>query len=107
MLISRYLQQSCILGKTSEQGECSRCMVEFAKSGFTMKTHRNLCLVQCACKTHCLPMFRVNRQIPRCVLTWVFGHHSLCYNMFYEPCDGFRDLLSVLLVFFATLWFTF
>ena len=76
---------------------------KITKSGFTVKTRRNLCLVWCTCKTRYLPMFCVNCQIPRCVLTWVFGCCSLCYNVLYEPCDGFSDLLPVLLVFYATL----
>ena len=54
-----------------------------------MKTRRNLCLVRCVHKTRCLPMFRINRQIPRCVLTWVMVV-VLC-----EPCDGFSDLPSL------------
>ena len=52
-------------------------MLKLHKSGFTVKTRRNLCLVRCARKTRYLPMFRINRQITSCVLTWVFGHHSL------------------------------
>ena len=76
---------------------------KITKSGFTVKTRRNLCLVWCARKTRYLPVFRVNRQIPRCVLTWVFGRHSLCYDVLHEPCAGFSDLLPVLLVFYATL----
>ena len=76
---------------------------KIAKSGFTVKTRRNLCLVQCARKTHYLPMFCINRQIPRCVLTWVLVVIAFCYDVLYEPCDGFSDLLPVLLVFCATL----
>ena len=63
--------------KTSKLGERSRCMVKLQESGFTVKTRRNLCLVWCAHKTRYLLMFRINCQIPRCVLTWVFGHRSL------------------------------
>ena len=28
---------------------------------------------------------------------------AFCYNVLYGPCDGFSDLLPVLLVFYATL----
>ena len=48
-------------------------------------------------------MFRINRQIPRCVLTWVMVVIAFCYDMLCEPCDGFSDLPSVLLEFYATL----
>ena len=48
-------------------------------------------------------MFGINRQIPRCVLTWVLVIVAFRYNVLYEPCDGFSDLLSVLLEFYATL----
>ena len=64
--------------------------------GFAVKTRRNLCLVRCVRKTHCLPMFHINRQIPRCVLTWVMVVVAFCYDVLCEPCDGFSDLLSVL-----------
>ena len=63
-----------------------------------MKTRRNLCLVRCAHKTRCLPMFRINRHIPRCVLTWVMVV-VLC-----EPCDGFSDLPLVLSGFLCYTW---
>ena len=76
---------------------------KITKSGSTVKTHRNLCLVRCVRKTRYLPMFRINRQIPRCVLTWVLVIVAFCYDMLYEPCDGFSNLLSVLLEFYATL----
>ena len=48
-------------------------------------------------------MFHINRQIPRCVLTWVMVVIAFCYDVLCEPCDGFSDLLSVLLEFYATL----
>ena len=48
-------------------------------------------------------MFRINRQIPRCVLTWVLVIVAFCYDVLFEPCDEFSDLLSVLLEFYATL----
>ena len=40
-------------------------------------------------------MFRINGQIPRCVLTWVLVIVAFCYDVLYEPCDGFSDLLLV------------
>ena len=43
-------------------------------------------------------MFRINRQIPRCVLTWVMVV-VLC-----EPCDGFSDLPLVLSGFLCYTW---
>ena len=49
-------------------------------------------------------MFRINCQIPRCVLTWVLVVIAFCHDVLYEPCDGFSDLLSVLLELYATLW---
>ena len=76
---------------------------KITKIGFTVRTRRNLCFVRCAHKTRYLPMFHINHQIPRCVLTWVLVVIAFCYNMLYEPCDGFSDLLPVLLVFYATL----
>ena len=91
-------------GKTSEQGERSRCIVKISKVGFAVKTRRNLCLVWCVRKTHCLPMFRINRQIPRCVLTWVMVVVAFCYDVLCEPCDGFSDLPSVLLEFLCYTW---
>ena len=97
------MQQSRILGKTSNQSERSRCMVKLQKSGFALKTRRNLCLVRCVRKTRCLPMFHINHQIPRCVLTWVMVVIAFCYDVLCEPCDGFNDLPSVLLEFYATL----
>ena len=42
-------------------------------------------------------MFRINRQIPRCVLTWVM------VVMLCELCDGFSDLPLVLSGFYVTL----
>ena len=48
-------------------------------------------------------MFRINRQIPRCVLTWVMVIVASCYDVLCEPCDGFSNLLSVLLEFYVTL----
>ena len=48
-------------------------------------------------------MFRIIRQIPRCVLTWVMVIVAFCYDVLCEPCDGFSDLLSVLLEFYVTL----
>ena len=60
-----------------------------------MKTRRNLCLVRCVDKTRCLPRFCINRQIPRCVLTWVMVMVAFCYDVLYESCGGFSDLLSV------------
>ena len=48
-------------------------------------------------------MFCIDCQIPRCVLTWVLVIVAFCYDVLYEPCDGFSDLLPVLLVFYATL----
>ena len=78
-------------------------MVKLQKSGFTVKTRRNLCFIRCVRKTRYLPMFRINRQIPRCVLTWVSVIVAFCYDVLYEPCDGFSDLLSVLLAFNVTL----
>ena len=36
------------------------------------------------------------------VLTWAFVV-AFCYDMLYEPCDGFNDSLPVLLVFYGTL----
>ena len=68
-----------------------------------MKTRRNLYLVRCVRKTRCLPMFRINRQIPRCVLTWVMVVIAFCYDVLCESCDGFSDLPSVLSEFYATL----
>ena len=70
-------------------------MVKLQKVGFAVRTRRNLCLVRCVRKTRCLPMFRINRQIPRCVLTWVMVVVAFCYNVLCEPCDGFSDLPSV------------
>ena len=49
-------------------------------------------------------MFHINRQIPRCVLTWVLVIVAFCYDVLYEPCDGFSDLLSVLLEFLCYTW---
>ena len=40
-------------------------MVNYKKSGFAVKTRRNLCLVRCVRKSRCLPMFRISRRIPR------------------------------------------
>ena len=77
---------------------------KITKSDSTVKTRRNLCFIWCVHKTHYLPMFRINCQIPRCVLTWVSVIVAFCYDMLYELCDGFSDLLPVLLVFYATLW---
>ena len=48
-------------------------------------------------------MFCLNRQIPRCVLTWVMVVVAFCYDVLCEPCDGFSDLPSVLLEFFFML----
>ena len=76
---------------------------KITKSGFTVKTRRNLCLVRCAHKTRYLPMFCINCQIPRCVLTWVLVIIAFCYDVLHEPCHGFSDLLPVLLEFYATL----
>ena len=77
---------------------------KITKSGTTVKTRRNLCLVWCVRKTRYLPMFRINRQIPRCVcLPGFLVVVAFCYNVLYEPCDGFSDLLLVLLEFYATL----
>ena len=52
-------------------------------------------------------MFRINRQIPRCVLTWVLVIVAFCYDMVYELCDGFSDLLQVLLEFLCFTGVTF
>ena len=49
-------------------------------------------------------MFRINCQIPRCVLTWVMVDVAFCYDVLCEPCDGFSDLLSVLLEFLCYAW---
>ena len=68
---------------------------KITKSGSSVKTRHNLCSVWCVRKTRYLPMFCINRQIPRCVLTWVLVIVAFCYDMLYEPCDGFSDLLSV------------
>ena len=68
---------------------------KITKSGSTVRARHNLCLVRCVHKTRCLPMFRINRQIPRCVLTWVMVVIAFCYDVLCEPCDGFSDLLSV------------
>ena len=46
-------------------------------------------------------MFRINRELPRCVLTWVIV--AFCYDVVYELCDGFSDLLQVLLEFYASM----
>ena len=35
------------------------------------------------------------------MLTWVLV--AFCYDVLCEPCDGFSDLLSVLLDFYASL----
>ena len=80
---------------------------KITESGFTVKTRRNFCLVRCAHKTRYLPMFHINRQIPRCVLTWVLVVIAFCYDMLNEPCDGFSHLLPVLLEFYASLGFAF
>ena len=48
-------------------------------------------------------MFCINRQIPRCVLTWDLVIVAFCHDVLYEACDGFSDLLSVLLELYATL----
>ena len=77
---------------------------KITKSGFAVKTRRNLCLVRCLRKTRCLPMFRINRQIPRCVLTWVMVVVAFCYDVLCEPCDGFSDLLSVLFGILCYTW---
>ena len=42
-------------------------------------------------------MFHINCQIPRCVLTWVSVVVAFCYDVLYEPCDGFSDSLPVML----------
>ena len=47
-------------------------------------------------------MFRINLQIPRCVLTWVLVIVAFCYDVVYELCDGFSDLLQILLEFYAS-----
>ena len=52
-------------------------------------------------------MFCINHQIPRCVLTWVLVVVAFCYDVVYELCDGFSDLLQVLLEFYASLGFAF
>ena len=49
-------------------------------------------------------MFRINRQIPRCAYLGFSVVVAFCYDVVYELCDGFSDLLPVLLVFYATLW---
>ena len=49
-------------------------------------------------------LFRIIRQIPRCVLTWVMVIVAFCYDVLCEPCDGFSDLLSVLLEFLCYAW---
>ena len=90
--------------ETSEQDERSRCMqksLKLHKSGFTVKTHRNLCFVRCARKLVRYLCASINRQIPRCVLTWVFVIVAFCYDVVHELCGGFSDLLQVLLEFYV------
>ena len=48
-------------------------------------------------------MFHINCQVPKCVFTWVLVVVAFCYDMLYELCDDFSDLLPVLLVFYVTL----
>ena len=91
-------------GKTSDQGERSRCMVKLQKVGFLWKLVVTLVWYGCVRKTQCLPMLCMNRQIPRCVLTWVMVVIAFCYDVLCEPCDGFSDLPSVLLEFLCYTW---
>ena len=48
-------------------------------------------------------MFHINRQIPRCAYLGFSVIAAFCYDVLLEPCDGFSDLLPVLLVFYARL----
>ena len=77
------------------------------KSGFTVKTRRNLCFIWCARKLVEYLCSRINRQIPRCVLTWVWFVIAFCYDVVYELCDGFSDLLQIVLRFYALMGFAF
>ena len=49
-------------------------------------------------------MFRINRQIPRCVLTWVLVFVAFCYDVLCKPCDGFSDLPSVFVGILCYTW---
>ena len=73
---------------------------KITKSEFAVKLVITFVWYGVSVKTRCLPMFRINCRIPRCVLTWVMVIVAFCYDVFCEPCDGFSDLLSVLLEFF-------
>ena len=84
-------------GKTSDQSERSRCIVKLQKVGFPVKSRRNLCLVRSGRKICCLPMLRINRQIPRCAYLGFLVVVDFCYDVLLEPCDGFSDSLPVLL----------
>ena len=89
--------------ETSEQGKCSHCIqksLKLHKSGFTVKTFRNLCFIQCARKLVRYLCVRINRQIPRCVLTWVLLIVAFCYDLVYELCGGLSDLPQFLLEFY-------
>ena len=77
---------------------------KITKSGFAVKLVVTFVWCGVSVKTRCLPRFRINRQIPRCVLTWVLVIIAFCYDVLCEPCDGFIDLLSVLLEFHANTW---
>ena len=48
-------------------------------------------------------MFHITRQIPRCAYLGFSVVVAFCYDVLLESCDGFSDLLPVLLVFYATL----
>ena len=48
-------------------------------------------------------MLHINRQIPRCVVTWVLVVVVFCYDVVYKLCDGLSDLLHILLEFYASM----